>query len=165
MLNAIETPDNLLGQAFKRGRDLCEQLWFSHDEGEGMSRTKRGRDGETEEAGEVEVFQDKECVLRNLWEWIIIKRVSSPGMLDSDQVDAFGTPGGRSVKGGRTEKRSAVHMVQKHYICASKCQQFYLLEKMIAKTDTLQMLACSATNLINSYFSKLFFISVRKKIY
>lgn len=114
-----------------------------------MSRTKRGRDGKTEEAGEVEVFQDKECVLRNLWEWIIIKRVSSPGIEDGDQVDAFGIPGRRSVKSGRTEKkRSAVHIVQKHYICASKCQQFYLLEKMIAKTDTLQMLACPATNLI-----------------
>lgn len=124
-----------------------------------MSRTKRGRDGKTEEAGEVEVFQDKECVLRNLWEWIIIKRVSSPGIEDGDQVDAFGIPGRRSVKSGRTEKkRSAVHIVQKHYICASKCQQFYLLEKMIAKTDV--SLPCHKSD---SYFSNLFFIFVRKK--
>ncbi len=56
MLDAIKTSYNLLGQPFQRCRDLCEQLWFSHDEGEGKSRTKRGKDGETEQKQEVEVF-------------------------------------------------------------------------------------------------------------
>lgn len=119
---------------------------------EGRERVELKEGGIQRKQGRWRFFKTKECVLRNLWERIIIKRVSSPGMQNSDQVDAFGIPGGRSVKTEQKKKRSAVHMVQKHYICASKCQQFYLLEKMIAKTDTLQMLACPATNPIANYF-------------
>lgn len=91
MLDAIETSHNLLGQPFQRCRDLCEQLWFSHDGGEGKRRTKRGKDEETEQKQEVEVFSRP--ITKCLWEereWIGIGRVSSSASQEGNQEEDFG---------------------------------------------------------------------------
>lgn len=82
---------------------------------EGRERVELKEGGIQRKQGRWRFFKTKECVLRNLWERIIIKRVSSPGMQNSDQVDAFGIPGGRSVK-TEQKKRDQLYIWSKNTI-------------------------------------------------